>query len=82
MDQDYRGDVKVIAMNLGDKVLEVNIGMRIAQLVLINADSTVPVWGEEADNTARGSSGFGSTGLTDVLSRQSSAAVLRKEGNK
>ena len=41
--QDYRGDVKVIVMNLGDKVLEVTTGMRIAQLILINADSTVPV---------------------------------------
>ena len=63
VDQDYRGDVKVIAMNLGDKVLEVSVGMRIAQLVLNNADSTVPVWGTEVDNTARGSSGFWEHGI-------------------
>ena len=33
IDQDYRGDVKVIAMNLGEKPLEITVGMRIAQLV-------------------------------------------------
>ena len=42
IDQDYRGDVKVIAMNLGEEPLVVTVGMRIAQLVLINADFTVP----------------------------------------
>ena len=62
IDSDYRGEVKVILVNLGQAPFEVRRGERIAQLVpapVLRADF-VEV-GELAE-TARGSGGFGSTG--------------------
>ena len=62
IDSDYRGELKVILINLGDDTFHIVRGDRIAQLVL--APVTRAVWHEvEAlDDTARGSGGFGSTG--------------------
>ena len=62
IDSDYRGEVKVILVNLGEEPFEIRRGERIAQLVpapVLRADF-IEV-GELAD-TARGSGGFGSTG--------------------
>lgn len=62
IDADYRGEVKVILMNLGTEVFTVNRGDRIAQLV---AGRVVPVrWAEvgELGDTGRGDGGFGHTG--------------------
>jgi dUTP pyrophosphatase len=62
IDSDYRGEVKVILVNLGQEPFEVRRGERIAQLVpapVLRADF-VEV-GELAE-TARGQGGFGSTG--------------------
>lgn len=62
IDSDYRGEVKVILVNLGQEPFEIRRGERIAQLVpapVLRADF-VEV-GELAE-TARGSGGFGSTG--------------------
>jgi deoxyuridine 5'-triphosphate nucleotidohydrolase len=62
VDEDYRGEIKVILLNTGDAAFTVTRGLRIAQAVL--APVTRAVWREvEAlDETARGSGGFGSTG--------------------
>ena len=62
IDSDYRGEVKVILVNLGDAAFIVERGMRIAQLVV--APVTRMGFAEVAslDATARGSGGFGSTG--------------------
>lgn len=62
IDADYRGEVKVILVNLGSAVVEIARGERIAQLVpapVLRADFDVV---EELDATARGAGGFGSTG--------------------
>ena len=62
IDSDYRGEVKVILVNLGQEPFEVRRGERIAQLVpapVLRADFVE--MGELAE-TARGSGGFGSTG--------------------
>jgi dUTP pyrophosphatase len=62
IDSDYRGEVKVILINLGEEPFEIRRGERIAQLVpapVLRADF-VEV-GELAE-TVRGSGGFGSTG--------------------
>jgi dUTP pyrophosphatase len=62
IDSDYRGEIGVILINLGDKDFEITWGDRIAQLVIspvITADF-VPIL--ELNETARGSGGFGSTG--------------------
>lgn len=62
IDADYRGEVKVILVNLSNEPFTVNDGERIAQLV-IAAHATV-TW-EETDSlseTSRGGGGFGHTG--------------------
>jgi len=62
VDADYRGEVKVILINLGDRDFVVERGMRIAQMVI--APVTQAAWNEVAElsETARGAGGFGSTG--------------------
>ena len=63
VDHDYRGEVGVILFNHGDQDFEVNMGDRIAQLILEKID-TPPV--EEVQglgDTVRGVGGFGSTGV-------------------
>ena len=62
IDADYRGEVKVLLVNLGSEPVEITRGMRIAQLV--PAPVTRAAWAlvEAVGETARGSGGFGSTG--------------------
>jgi dUTP pyrophosphatase len=62
IDSDYRGEVKIILANLGEKSFTITRGMRIAQLVL--APYVRAQWAEVGDleATARGEGGFGSTG--------------------
>ena len=62
IDADYRGEVKVILVNLSNDPFTIERGMRIAQMII--APVTQGVWNEvEAlDETARGAGGFGSTG--------------------
>lgn len=64
IDADYRGEVKVVLFNHGEKDFAIEKGDRIAQLVLeqiINAD-IVEIEEKELDETERGAGGFGSTG--------------------
>ena len=63
IDSDYRGEVKILLVNLGDAEFRVGRGMRIAQIVLAPVTRADPNLVEELDDTARGSGGFGSTGL-------------------
>lgn len=63
IDCDYRGEVKVILINLGPDPVTIERGMRIAQLVpaaVIRARLLVV---DSLDATARGEGGFGSTGV-------------------
>lgn len=62
IDSDYRGELKVILINLGQDAFDIRRGDRIAQLVLapVTRAAWMPV--EELDETARGEGGFGSTG--------------------
>jgi dUTP pyrophosphatase len=61
IDSDYRGEIKVILINLGRSSFTVQRGDRIAQLVV--APVTRVQWIEgRVDETARGARGFGSTG--------------------
>lgn len=63
IDADYRGEVKVILVNLSNEPFTVERGMRIAQMII--APVTQGVWNVVADldETARGAGGFGSTGV-------------------
>ena len=63
IDADYRGEIKVILINLNDKVFIVEKGLRIAQMVVCPIVQANLEEVEELDDTNRGKSGFGSTGI-------------------
>lgn len=63
IDSDYRGEVKVILINLGKEDFIINDGDRIAQLVLTKYETIDFELVEDLDSTNRGSGGFGHTGL-------------------
>lgn len=63
VDADYRGEVKVILVNLGTEPFTVHRGDRIAQLVLAPVQRATFVVGQSLSATARGEGGFGSTGV-------------------
>ena len=62
IDADYRGEVKIIAINLGQEPILINDQDRIAQLVLCPVVQAKFVFIEELSLTERGAGGFGSTG--------------------
>lgn len=62
VDADYRGEVKVVLVNLGRHPVTITRGMRIAQLVIAPVAAVDIVETDELDPTGRGESGFGSTG--------------------
>ncbi|TRW17080.1 dUTP diphosphatase [Glacieibacterium frigidum] len=62
IDSDYRGEVKVILINLGPRPVHIERGMRIAQLVVAPVTRGRFEEVDSLDDTARGSGGFGSTG--------------------
>jgi dUTP pyrophosphatase len=63
IDSDYRGEVKVVLVNLGDEPFEVQRGDRIAQLLISPVARAALVLVDELDETARGAGGYGSTGV-------------------
>jgi dUTP pyrophosphatase len=62
IDSDYRGEVKVLLVNLGDRAFTVARGERIAQLVIARCERVALVEATAASATRRGAGGFGSTG--------------------
>ena len=60
---DYRGELKIILINLGEEAFAIRRGDRIAQLVVAPVQLASFAEVEELDDTARGAGGFGSTGL-------------------
>ncbi|MBP6845173.1 MAG: dUTP diphosphatase [Kofleriaceae bacterium] len=62
IDADYRGEVAVLLINLGDQPVAITPGMRIAQLVIAPVVQAVIEVADELSTTARGAGGFGSTG--------------------
>lgn len=63
IDADYRGELEIILINLGEGPFTVNDGDRIAQLVIAPVSRAVLVETESLSETGRGSGGFGSTGI-------------------
>ena len=63
IDSGYRGEVGVILINLGETEFQVRKGDKIAQLVIAPVTQPDVVEVSEVDETDRGSSGFGSTGV-------------------
>ena len=63
IDADYRGEIKVILINLSNKIFVVEKGLRIAQMVLCPVIRAKLKEVTNLENTERGSGGFGSTGI-------------------
>ena len=62
IDADYRGEIKVILINLSDQPYEVNDGDRIAQMIISEHAQAELVQVDELSETKRGKGGFGHTG--------------------
>ncbi|WP_017966683.1 dUTP diphosphatase [Rhizobium leguminosarum] len=63
VDSDYRGEVKVLLINLGEEPFVISRGMRIAQMVIAPVTQTRVAEITAASETTRGAGGFGSTGV-------------------
>jgi dUTP pyrophosphatase len=64
IDADYRGEIKIALINLGQEPFLIERGDRIAQLVLAPVSRALWQVAENLGETSRGSGGFGHTGLT------------------
>ena len=62
IDADYRGEVRVLVINLGCDTIRFKTGDRIAQLIIEQAAPAIFEWSEELGDTTRAEGGFGSTG--------------------
>ena len=63
IDADYRGELKVLLVNLSNEPFVVNEGERIAQLVIAKHEKAEFKPVEELDDTERGAGGYGHTGV-------------------
>ncbi|MBO4994274.1 MAG: dUTP diphosphatase [Alistipes sp.] len=62
IDADYRGEIKVILVNLSNEPFTIEAGERIAQMIVTRYEQIEWVAAEELSSTERGAGGFGSTG--------------------
>lgn len=62
IDSDYRGEIKVILVNLSNMTQTIEPGERIAQMIIARYEQIEWIDSEQLDDTERGSGGFGSTG--------------------
>ncbi len=63
VDAGYRGEVKVVCINLGREPYEIKAGMKIAQILVQPVAEASVEEAADLDDTSRGEGGFGSTGL-------------------
>lgn len=78
-DPDYRGELTVVLVNLGDVEVEIEKGMKIAQLLIVPIKKVNVKQIDSLDKTQRGDQGFGSTGLKHEIDE---LLKLEKEMNK
>ena len=62
IDADYRGEIKVILVNLSNSTVQIHDGDRVAQMVIARYEQAQWTAVETLDETMRGAGGFGSTG--------------------
>ena len=62
-DSDYRGELKVLLVNLSNESFKIESGERIAQMVITNFEQPELIQVDTLDSTERSSGGFGSTGV-------------------
>ncbi|WP_439543337.1 dUTP diphosphatase [Hyphomicrobium sp.] len=84
IDSDYRGEVKIILINLGEAPFRVHRGERIAQLVVAPVTQARLAPAKVLDATKRGKGGFGSTRVGERASSRAKAkaTVSRKKSEK
>ena len=63
IDSDYRGEIKIILINLSNETVVINNGERIAQMIIAKHEHAEFIEVEELGNTERGAGGFGHTGV-------------------
>ena len=64
IDSGYRGEIKIVLINLGDEDFEIKKGQKIAQMLVQKVERPEIELVDELNATERGENGFGSTGLT------------------
>ena len=67
VDSDYRGEIAVPLINLGNRPFRVTRGDRIAQMIVVPVPPVTLVEADALDDTPRGHNGFGHTGFRDPL---------------
>jgi dUTP pyrophosphatase len=65
VDENYRGEIKVVLINLGKEPVRLEKHTRIAQLLIVPYEAVKVVEVETLEDTERGEQGFGSSGLKD-----------------
>ncbi|MEP7271246.1 MAG: dUTP diphosphatase [Acidobacteriota bacterium] len=63
IDADYRGEVRILIVNLGSEAVSFEMGDRIAQLIIERAAPAEYTWAADLEETIRADGGFGSTGV-------------------
>lgn len=63
IDSDYRGEIKIIIINLSNETTVINTGERIAQMVIAKYEQATLKEVDELGETERGEGGFGHTGI-------------------
>ena len=63
IDEDYRGEIKVVLYNAGDESFTIEVGDRVAQLLIYSIFKPVIEVVDSLEDTERSSGGFGSTGI-------------------
>lgn len=63
IDSSYRGEVKIVMMNLGKEPFKISKGIKIAQMIFHQIPEAEFIEAKELKETKRGEKGFGSTGL-------------------
>ena len=63
IDSDYRGEIKIILINLSNETVVINNGERIAQMIIAKHEHAEFIEVEELGDTERGAGGFGHTGV-------------------
>lgn len=66
-DSGFRGEVSIMLVNMNDKTVEIEKGMRIAQIILVPIVKAKITEVKKLSSTERGDKGFGSTGMKEII---------------
>lgn len=70
IDADYRGELNVLMINLGQEAFTIEPGMRVAQMLVKKYEKISWQLTDELSETDRGSGGFGSTGFVEAFDKK------------